>query len=104
MAECAVFDFLDAKLRRSNGARRNSGPDARRQSFVLADEGISSRLNQVVPQIYADAVDIAAALHLADRMAVRGPGQHGWGRRLRVNLPVRCIDQWLSKPTHDALF
>lgn len=100
--ERTVFDFFEAPA--VDWSATEFGADSRRQSFVLADEGISTRLNQVVPQIYADAVDIAAALHLADRMAVRGPGQRGWARRLRVSLPVRCPDRWLSKPIHDALF
>lgn len=76
----------------------------RTQRFVLTDNTISERLHKRIPAIYADAVDVAAAVHLADRKVVRGRGNRGWARDLRLRLPVRCLDVWQSAPVRDALF
>ena len=77
---------------------------ARSQRFVLTDSTISERLNQAIPEIYADAVDIAAAVHLADRRTLRGIGGRGFGRSFELRLPVRRLDVWHSAPVRNALF
>ncbi len=77
---------------------------ARSQRFVLTDSTISERLNQAIAEIYADAVDVAAAVHLADRRTMRGIGGRGFARSFELRLPVRRLDVWQSAPVRDALF
>lgn len=72
--------------------------------FVLSDQSIANRLNQALPAMYADLIDVAASVHFADRKALRGPANHGFGRDFRLIVPVRCLDEWLSAPLRDALF
>jgi len=96
------FDFADQYA--LEWCSTNIDEQGRPQKFVLTDETISGRLHQNIPPIYADAVDVAAAVHLADRRALRGPENRGWSRDLRLKVPVRCLDVWQSSPVRDALF
>jgi 7-cyano-7-deazaguanine synthase in queuosine biosynthesis len=96
------FDFTDATV--VEWIATDVSGDSQNQRFILADEHISDSLHRVVPAIYADVVDVAAAIHFADRLSIRGPGNHGWARELKLRVPVRCLDQWLSARLRDALF
>jgi len=96
------FDFTDATV--VEWIATDVSSDSQNQRFILADEHISDSLHRAVPAIYADVVDVAAAIHFADRLSVRGSGNHGWARELKLKVPVRCLDQWLSAPLRDALF
>jgi 7-cyano-7-deazaguanine synthase in queuosine biosynthesis len=78
--------------------------EAQTNGFVLRDQSIANRLNQSLPAMYADIIDLAASVHFADRKALRGPSNHGYARKLRLVVPFRCLDQWLSAPFRDALF
>jgi hypothetical protein len=78
--------------------------EAQSNGFILRDQSIANRLNQSLPAMYADLIDLAASVHFADRKALRGPANHGYARNLRLVVPVRCLDQWLSAPFRDALF
>jgi 7-cyano-7-deazaguanine synthase in queuosine biosynthesis len=96
------FDFTDETAVLWN--ETDIADEAQSNGFVLRDQSIANRLNQSLPAIYADLIDIAASVHFADRKALRGPANHGFARNLNLVVPVRCLDQWLSAPMRDALF
>ncbi|MCP2335246.1 hypothetical protein [Actinomadura rupiterrae] len=60
-------------------------------------------LAQVMPPLAADLIEIATAAYTADRRQARDHGdpcQIAWCRRLRLHLPVRCVDVWQSHAGH----
>ena len=73
-------------------------------AYDLQDKHIADALNQRLPPLYADAIDLAAAIHCVDRLSLRGTKRHGWGRNLRLRVPVRCLAVWQSAAVRDALF
>ncbi len=97
-----TFDFTGETAVRWN--ETDIGTEGQSTGFVLRDHSIANRLNQSLPAMYADLIDLAASVHLADRKALRGPANHGYARDLRLIVPVRCLDQWLSAPFRDTLF
>jgi 7-cyano-7-deazaguanine synthase in queuosine biosynthesis len=72
--------------------------------YEIQDQQIADQLSQKLPPLYADAIDLAVAVHCADRLAVRGNKKRGWGRTLRLNVAVRCLAFWQSPAVRDALF
>ena len=78
--------------------------DAHKDAYDLQDKHIPDALNQKLPPLYADAIDLAIAIHCADRLSLRGTKKHGWGRDLRLRVPVRCLSVWQSAEVRDALF
>jgi hypothetical protein len=76
----------------------------RLDAYEIQDQRIADWLNQKLPPLYADAIDIAAAAHCADRLSLRGTKKHGWGRDLRLKIPVRCLAVWQTAAVRDALF
>lgn len=96
------FDFTDETA--VQWSETDIADEAQSNGFVLRDQPIANRLNQSLPAMYADVIDVAASVHFADRKALRGPANHGFARNLKLVVPVRCLDQWLSAPFRDALF
>jgi 7-cyano-7-deazaguanine synthase in queuosine biosynthesis len=78
--------------------------DQRQDAYDIQDQRIADQLSQKLPPLYADAIDLAAAVHCADRLAVRGKKKQGWGRTLRLQVAVRCLSFWQSAAVRDALF
>jgi 7-cyano-7-deazaguanine synthase in queuosine biosynthesis len=78
--------------------------DFRNDAYDIQDQHITNWLNQRLPPLFADAIDIAAAAHCADRLSLRGSKKGGWGRDLRLKVPVRCLSIWQSASVRDALF
>ncbi len=76
----------------------------RNDAYDMQDQRIANWLNQKLPPLFADAIDIAAAAHCADRLSLRGSKKGGWGRDLRLKIPVRCLPIWQSASVRDALF
>src|SRR6185437_12006220 len=79
-------------------------PDQRHDAYDIQDQRIADQLSQELPPLYADAIDLAAAVHCADRLALRGKKKQGWGRTLRLKVAVRCLSFWQSASVRDALF
>lgn len=73
-------------------------------AYELQDKHIADALNQKLPPLYADAIDLAIAVHCVDRLSLRGTKKYGWGRNLRLRVPVRCFSVWQSASVRDALF
>jgi len=64
--------------------------------YGLDDAEINKQLNALVPPALADLIDIAVAVYISDRLAVRGGTDHSsmWHRSMNVLVPVRRIDLW----------
>jgi 7-cyano-7-deazaguanine synthase in queuosine biosynthesis len=78
--------------------------EPRTDAYDLQDTRIADALNQKLPPLYADAIDLAVAVHCVDRLSLRGTRNHGWGRNLRLKVPVRCLAVWQSANVRNALF
>jgi 7-cyano-7-deazaguanine synthase in queuosine biosynthesis len=78
--------------------------DLRSDAYDMQDQRIANSLSQKLPPLFADAIDIAAAVHCTDRLCIRGSKRSGWGRDLRLKIPVRCLPVWQSASMRDALF
>jgi len=78
--------------------------DQRHDAYDIQDQRIANQLSQKLPPLYADAIDLAAAVHCADRLALRGKKKQGWGRTLQLKVAVRCLSFWQSASVRDALF
>jgi 7-cyano-7-deazaguanine synthase in queuosine biosynthesis len=77
---------------RQNAARETIGMPA---NFAIDDQEIASRFAQAVEPAMADFVDIAIAVHIADRLAVRTlDAPSNWSRRLRLKISVRNPERW----------
>ena len=78
--------------------------NSRNNVYDVGDQRIANWLNQKLPPLFADAIDIAVAVHSADRLVLRGNKRGGWGRTMRLTLPVRCLSVWQSSSVRDSLF
>jgi 7-cyano-7-deazaguanine synthase in queuosine biosynthesis len=91
-----VFDFADADQvvwshSNRDGVRELGTP----ASFFVNDEQIANQFSSILSPILADLVDVAIAVHMADRLALRDLHfTHGWSRGLRLSIPVRCLEKW----------
>jgi 7-cyano-7-deazaguanine synthase in queuosine biosynthesis len=95
------FDFS-----RSYAVEWGEAQDAaqHQDAYEIQDQHIADQLSQKLPALYADAIDLAVAVHCADRLALRGNKKRGWGRTLRLNMAVRCPSFWQSADVRNALF
>ena len=98
------YDFDFSKPFAVQWGETQISEDPRRDAYEIQDQRVADWLNQRLPPLYADAIDIAVAAHCADRLALRGTGQHGWGRDLCLKIPVRCLAAWQSAAVRDTLF
>lgn len=64
--------------------------------FFIDDTQIADEFSCRPPAAMADLVDIAMAIHTADRLAVRTIElRNNWSRRLEIKVGVRCLDLWI---------
>jgi 7-cyano-7-deazaguanine synthase in queuosine biosynthesis len=98
------YDFDFSKPFAVQWGETRISEDPRLDAYEIQDQRIADWLNQKLPPLYADAIDIAAAAHCADRLSLRGTKKRGWGRDLRLKIPVRCLAVWQSAAVRDALF
>lgn len=101
-AKAYSFDFASSPYAVVWGETHSS--TQHQDGYEIQDERIADQLSQKLPPLYADAIDLAVAVHCVDRLALRGNRKRGWGRRLRLNVPVRCPSFWQSASVRDALF
>ena len=81
-------------------------PGASKQTemqFFVDDEPIAKSLGARLKPLHADLVDIAAAVHIADRQAKRPPDGELWRRRFTVEIPVRSREVWQRPLVVEAL-
>lgn len=94
-----VFDFTRADrvqwtYRRTNGQCEVDGIPA---GFFVDDTEIADQLSNTLDPILADLVDIAVAVHMADRLAVRTVEFGGnWSRRIEARICVRDPRFWTN--------
>lgn len=63
--------------------------------FFIDDMEIADEFASRLPPLMADLVDIASAVHTADRLAVRTVELNSnWCRRLEIKISVRCPEMW----------
>ncbi len=66
-------------------------------TFSVDDREIATRFCSAVQSMMADLVDIAVAIHMADRLAIRGlDASADWSRELHLRLAVRHPEKWNS--------
>jgi 7-cyano-7-deazaguanine synthase in queuosine biosynthesis len=71
--------------------------------FFVDDEPIAKSLGARLKPLHADLVDVAAAVHIADRQAKRQPDGELWRRRFAVEIPVRSLEVWKRQRVTEAL-
>jgi hypothetical protein len=77
---------------RHNDVLEETGKPA---AFSVDDQEIASRFSSAVEPMMADLVDIAVAVHMADRLAVRTlEAPVNWSRNLRLRIGVRHPEKW----------
>jgi len=62
--------------------------------YYLDDAPIARSLCTVLPPLLADLVDVAAAVHVVDRLARRRRDREAHERRFEVEIPVRTAERW----------
>ena len=86
------FDFTHAQRIswahcRQNTVFQETGKPA---TYSVDDQEIASKFSSAVEPMLADLVDIAIAVHMADRLAVRTlHASANWSRDLRLRIAVR---------------
>jgi 7-cyano-7-deazaguanine synthase in queuosine biosynthesis len=64
-------------------------------SFFVNDEQIADQFSSMLSPVLADLVDVAIAVHMADRLALRDLYfTNGWSRHFKLSLSVRSPDRW----------
>ena len=85
---------------RHNDVLEETGKPA---AFSVDDQEIASRFSSAVEPMMADLVDIAVAVHMADRLAVRTlEAPVNWSRNLRLRIGVRHPRNGTSRPFKSA--
>jgi 7-cyano-7-deazaguanine synthase in queuosine biosynthesis len=85
------------------GMQPQSG-EKREMHYYVNDDSVAKLLGATLSPILADLVDVAAAIHIADRLAVRqGKTPDSWRRRFRVDIPVRCLNDWRRPEVMESL-
>lgn len=95
------FHFVSGE--RVLGAQPESGEE-REMHYYINDDSVAKLLGATLSPILADLVDVAAAIHIADRLAVRqGNAPETWRRQFRVDIPVRCLNDWRRPEVMESL-
>lgn len=92
-----VFDFTRAdQVAWSDGqSHRELGGQGTRAGFFVDDREIADEVACLLPPLMADLVDIALAVHTADRLALRTLDcSNNWSRHLKLRICVRCPEMW----------
>jgi hypothetical protein len=93
------FDFCqEGTLSRSDAPGRAPLPT---QGYFLDDRHLNEGLSSEIDPLFADWLEIAHAIYLADRL-VRRPvsyerGSASWARRLHLRVPVRVFEFWAEE-------
>ncbi len=73
----------------------------------LNDQPVYERFFQAIPSLYADLVDLAVYVYLADKFSLRRDPKDRegmtWGRKIVLNVPMRRPDVWASQTVLEAL-
>jgi len=77
--------------------------DEKQMYFYVDDSPIANLLGAVLNPLHADLVDVAAAVHIADRLAKRPVKTEVWQRRFVIEVPVRSRDVWQRRSVSDSL-
>jgi hypothetical protein len=91
------FDFTQAGRIGWTHGQRNELLDlaGKPTTFSIDDHEIATRFSSAIEPIMADFVDIAVAVHMADRLAVRTlNAAANWSREICLQLAVRDPDKW----------
>jgi hypothetical protein len=94
-----VFDFTRADQVAWSDGRRLCEVEGHgtRAGFFVDDREIADEVARVLPPVLADVVDIALAVHTADRLALRTLDcSNNWSRRLELRICVRCPQMWMD--------
>jgi 7-cyano-7-deazaguanine synthase in queuosine biosynthesis len=84
-------------------ATESPGAD-REMHYYLNDDAVSKQLGSSLDGLSADLVDVAAAIHIADRLAVREKAlPEEWQRRFQLQVPVRHPSEWQRTDVGGAL-
>lgn len=92
-----VFDFTGADRVVWTHSNRDVALalDGSPASFFVNDEQIADQFSSMLSPILADLVDVAIAVHMADRLALRDLYfTNGWSRHFKLFLSVRSPDHW----------
>jgi len=96
-----VFDFTAGE--KVLGTESQSGAELEMHYYVN-DDAVSKLLGSSLDAVLADLVDVAAAIHIADRLAVR---EHAtpeeWKRQFKIQVPVRCLSDWRRHEVEESL-
>jgi len=82
-------------------------PSGRRIDFDTTK--LCAPLADDLPDVLADALELAAYVYCADRLVTRGGGKAGrligseWQRHLTFRIPVRCYDLWQRPQVRSTL-
>jgi hypothetical protein len=93
------FDFTNAQRISWTNCRQNTvfQETGKPVTFSVDDQEIASKFSSAVEPMLADLVDIAIAVHMADRLAVRTlHASANWSRDLRLRIAVRHPEKWNS--------
>lgn len=101
MKEAHVFRFTAGE--RVLGTEPESGAE-REMHYYVNDDAVAKLLGSTLDPLAADLVDLAAAVHIADRLAVREKATlDNWRRRFVVDVPVRCLSEWRRNKVEQSL-
>ncbi len=90
----AIHPFRFGSGERVLGMQPNGGQE-REMHYYINDDSVAKLLGAMLSPILADLVEVAAAIHIADRIAVRQcRAPETWRRQFRVDIPVRCLADW----------
>lgn len=96
-----LFQFVAGE--RVLGLQPESGEE-REMHYYVNDDSVSKLLGSALPPILADLVEVAAAIHIADRLGVRErKAPEAWQRQFRVDIPVRCLADWKRPDVAESL-
>jgi 7-cyano-7-deazaguanine synthase in queuosine biosynthesis len=72
--------------------------------YYVNDDAVSKLLGSSLDAVSADLVDVAAAIHIADRLAVREHrAPEEWKRQFKIQVPVRCLSDWRRNEVAESL-
>jgi hypothetical protein len=99
------FDFTHANdVTWTFDRHRTTLETGRPAALSIDDQEIATRFSSAMEPAMADLVDIAVAIHTADRLAIRAlEGPAHWSRELHLRLSVRHPEKWNS-PAFQAHF
>lgn len=97
------FDF--GRPGEVNYATAFEGEDGIVMRYALDDAEINGQLGALLPSHLADLIDVAVAVYMADRLAVRGALERSsdWHRTVQLTIPVRRVELWQREDVQHGL-